>query len=276
MPPACGLNAALQAPRRVRTAIVVPALESAHTVGATLDAAIPQAPVYVVDNASSDETADLARAKGARVLTVHARSAAVVRNRGWAAAVADGAEAVLFTDADAVPSPDWAHASPTAFRKATRTWSAGAFARRRRPRSAARTIACTARSTIDCSRGPLRALRRVDPGRVVRGTSIFSFVRRRRERASSSSPTRSSRAHPATVRAVVRQEVRHGRGRARLLSRHPDTADKSRVRSWPAWIADATLWAPWHWEHARRAAGFDPAGDDAPPPPHGGWELGIP
>lgn len=90
--------------------VIVPARNAAATLPSTLRALAAQrldAPweLIVVDNASSDATGELARAVGARVLTLERdRGPGAARNAGAAAAAA----AVLaFTDADCAPAPDW-------------------------------------------------------------------------------------------------------------------------------------------------------------------------
>jgi GT2 family glycosyltransferase len=63
--------------------------------------------VVVVDNASSDATAAVARAAGATVLAEPVPNRSHARNRGVAAARADR---IAFTDADCVASEDWLEA----------------------------------------------------------------------------------------------------------------------------------------------------------------------
>jgi len=58
----------------------------------------------VIDNASNDRTADVARARGATVVTEPRPGRARARNRGVAAT---DAELLAFTDADCRPRPEW-------------------------------------------------------------------------------------------------------------------------------------------------------------------------
>ena len=83
---------------------IVPAHDEARRIGATLAALHAAAAtcglryeIVVVDDASADGTADLAREAGARVLRVEHRHIAATRNAG--AAVAAG-EQLVFVDAD--------------------------------------------------------------------------------------------------------------------------------------------------------------------------------
>ncbi|MBD3138856.1 glycosyltransferase family 2 protein [Microbispora bryophytorum] len=78
------------------TAVVIPAKDEADRIGATVTAALKLPGVdlvVVVDDGSSDETGRVARAAGARVVR-HSR------NRGKAAAMESGAEAVRLLDED--------------------------------------------------------------------------------------------------------------------------------------------------------------------------------
>ncbi|GAA3719737.1 hypothetical protein GCM10022224_102090 [Nonomuraea antimicrobica] len=81
------------------TAVVIPAANEADRIAATVKAAaaLPGVDlVVVVDDGSTDQTGRVARAAGARVVR-HSR------NRGKAAAMETGAEAVRLLDADAAP-----------------------------------------------------------------------------------------------------------------------------------------------------------------------------
>lgn len=106
------LNKIIPAPAQgpVYASVVIPAYNAAATLPATLDALAGQRgvpgplDVIVVDDGSTDATATVAAAGGARVLRQPNRGAATARNRG--AASARGAF-LLFTDSDCVPTPDW-------------------------------------------------------------------------------------------------------------------------------------------------------------------------
>ena len=90
-------------------ATVIPVLNGAHTIGATLDALSKQVggrrEVIVVDNGSTDGTADVvAGFPGVRLLHEATRGAAAARNCGLRATSAD---VVAFCDADTIPTRRW-------------------------------------------------------------------------------------------------------------------------------------------------------------------------
>ena len=89
--------------------VVIPAFNAERTLGAVLSSLAAQAPkpaeVIVVDDGSTDATAEIAAAQGARVVPGSGVDyAGGARNRGWNAATGD---VVVFLDSDAIPAPDW-------------------------------------------------------------------------------------------------------------------------------------------------------------------------
>ena len=88
--------------------IIIPAHDEAPVIGATLDAVFAATrtcgagvEVIVVDDASTDATAAIARERGARVVRVEVRHIAGARNAGAAASIGDR---LLFVDADTLVS----------------------------------------------------------------------------------------------------------------------------------------------------------------------------
>jgi glycosyltransferase involved in cell wall biosynthesis len=96
--------------RRPSISVVIPARNAEATI-ARVVAAVAEgddAPeeVIVVDDVSTDATADVAERHGARVIRLEKqRYAGGARNRGWEEA---SGEVIVFLDADAVPAPGWA------------------------------------------------------------------------------------------------------------------------------------------------------------------------
>ena len=113
----------------MRVSIVIPARDAEAMIGRTVAAAVAQAldgefEVVVVDDGSSDATAQAARDAGARVVPAHAgadpdrrspRGPADARNAGVAATTAP---LIAFTDADCIPAPGWLRAGVAALEHA--------------------------------------------------------------------------------------------------------------------------------------------------------------
>jgi glycosyltransferase involved in cell wall biosynthesis len=94
----------------VRVSVVIPARDAEAMIGRTVAAVVAQEldgefEVVVVDDGSTDATAETARAAGARVVSnATSRGPADARNAGVAAT---RAPLLAFTDADCVPAPGW-------------------------------------------------------------------------------------------------------------------------------------------------------------------------
>jgi len=96
---------------------VVPAFDEAAGIGATLDALAAQTDqdfrLVVVDNASTDGTADVVRAHPlvtsttAEVVHEVQRGTGAAADTGMRHAIARGATHLARTDADCLPAPDW-------------------------------------------------------------------------------------------------------------------------------------------------------------------------
>ena len=100
----------------VKLSVVVPAFNEEKLLGATLDSIRDSGKVFtaagweweivVCDNNSTDRTAEIARAAGARVVFEPVNQIGRARNTGAAAA---RGEWILFVDADSNPSPELLH-----------------------------------------------------------------------------------------------------------------------------------------------------------------------
>lgn len=88
----------------MRCSVIIPALDEAESISAVLEKIPPElaGEVIVVDGGSTDNTADIARARGARVLIDHRRGYGRACAVGAAAAVE---EVLVFLDADGSDDP---------------------------------------------------------------------------------------------------------------------------------------------------------------------------
>jgi glycosyltransferase involved in cell wall biosynthesis len=99
--------------------VVVPAYDEAARIGQTLAALRAQTDrdftLLVVDNASADATAEIARQAGALVLVEPQKGVGCAVDTGFRHAIAQGATRILRTDADCLPRPGWVAAGRAAF-----------------------------------------------------------------------------------------------------------------------------------------------------------------
>ena len=94
----------------MKVSVTVPAYNAERTIGACLKALAQQSyrqdsyEIVVVDDGSTDLTAEIAQHYAVRLLSQENQGPAAARNAG--AAAGDG-EIILFTDADCIPQEDW-------------------------------------------------------------------------------------------------------------------------------------------------------------------------
>jgi glycosyltransferase involved in cell wall biosynthesis len=95
--------------------VVVPAYNEQARLGDTLRALAAQTDtgftLLVVDNGSTDGTAEVARALGARVLVETEKGVGCAVDSGFRYAIAHGAVHLARTDADCLPGPGWVAAA---------------------------------------------------------------------------------------------------------------------------------------------------------------------
>src|SRR5262249_30701437 len=102
------LRSPLELVTRPRIAAIIPVLDEEGAIGAVVAAMPPEwvAEVVVVDGGSRDRTVAVAGAAGASVVVVEGRGYGRACARGAAAAVAGGAEILVFLDGDGADRPE--------------------------------------------------------------------------------------------------------------------------------------------------------------------------
>jgi glycosyltransferase involved in cell wall biosynthesis len=94
----------------MKVSVVIPAYNAQSTIGTTVSQSLAQAKgsleveVIVVDDGSTDNTAEIAESSGARVLRQQNSGPAAARNEGWRSA---SGGIICFTDADCIPCQQW-------------------------------------------------------------------------------------------------------------------------------------------------------------------------
>ncbi|MBG0826863.1 glycosyltransferase [Planomonospora sp. ID67723] len=91
--------------------VIIPAYNEAASVAATLRALAAQDDrdftLVVVDNASTDGTAEVVREHGVTVISEPRKGTGAAADTGVRYAIANGATHIARTDADCLPRPDW-------------------------------------------------------------------------------------------------------------------------------------------------------------------------
>ena len=111
----------------MEVSVVIPAYNASHTIRQAVRRSLDQAEsglkieVIVVDDGSTDDTAQIAESAGATVIRQDNKGPASARNRGWTSA---RGRIVCFTDADCIPARDWVINLLTGFSD----WQVGAMA----------------------------------------------------------------------------------------------------------------------------------------------------
>lgn len=93
---------------KTAASVVIPAYQSADTIAETIEACLnqdyPNVEVIVVDDGSTDETAQIVQAYPVHYIHQKNAGPATARNLGW---IATSGDIVCFTDADCIPARDW-------------------------------------------------------------------------------------------------------------------------------------------------------------------------
>lgn len=228
-----------------RYSVVIPAYQAEETIGPCVQALSQQTvprdryEIIVVDDGSTDRTAEVARQAGAdRVLTIPHGGPSAARNAGVEAAQG---EIVLFTDADCEPWPDWLERMTAPFADPEVMGAKGVYRTRQRSLIArlvqleyefryermARlpsidfidTYAAAYRRDLFLRYGgfatdiPIPSVEDIDLSfRLAQAGYRLVFV----------PDARVWHTHPATLRAYLARKIRYGFWRGLLYLRHPE------------------------------------------------------
>ncbi len=231
----------------MNVSVIVPAFNAAATLDDCLAAVTAQTlprqlyEVIVVDDGSSDETAQIASRHGVRVLRQANAGQAAARNRGVQEA---RGEIVAFTDADCAPSPQWLAELTAPFADADIAGSKGAY--RTRQRSLAARFAQVEYEERYARMNRVRYIDFVDTYSAAYRRSVFvanggfdpsfpgdasgedqEFSFRLCERGYKLVFVPSAivyHRHPATVAAYFRRKFKTGYWKALVLRLHPQKA----------------------------------------------------
>jgi glycosyltransferase involved in cell wall biosynthesis len=235
--------------------VVVPVLNGERTIGDCLTSLLraeyssDRREIVVVDNGSRDATADVVARFPVRLVREPRRSRSHARNRGVAAA--EG-EIVAFTDADCAVTSRWLVELVSGFDRAEIGGVAGE-AVAYPPETAVERYLATRRAALGAwamgqacgwivfvsaavRREAFERVGGLDP--LFPGGADIDFSWRLRAAGFEIAFRPQALAfhrHPRTVRALVRQRVRYGRGHAALARRYADTI------GW-GWRREAAAW----------------------------------
>jgi cellulose synthase/poly-beta-1,6-N-acetylglucosamine synthase-like glycosyltransferase len=232
--------------------VIIPVFNGAKTLNACLDALSAQTvdaeslEVIVVDDGSTDGSAEIAAQHGVRIIRQEHAGAAVARNRG--ARQARG-QLFLFTDADCEPLPDWIEQMLAPFADPDVVGAKGVYRSRQRSLVARFTQAeyeekydrLMGADRIDFVDTYAAAYRRdvflaqggFDPEFLRNQDQEFSFRLARAGHKLVFAPKAVVyHQHPATVWSYVWRKVQIGRWKVRVHAYHPSKALRDSYTPW--------------------------------------------
>lgn len=226
----------------MKVSIVIPAYNAQRTIGQAVVESLAQertgleVEVIVVDDGSSDNTAEVAKSAGATVIRQENLGPASARNRGWQSATG---RVICFTDADCIPSSDWVVHLLEGFTD----WRVGAVAgsydiantgswlarwvhreimeRHARMPASVRAFGCY---NVAMPRYVLEATGGFDPSyrRASGEDNDLSYrILKAGWHINFRSEARVAHHHPERLWKYLREQCRHGFWRAKLYSTHP-------------------------------------------------------
>ena len=246
------LPPALEAPPKV--SVVVAAYNAEATLGACLDSLghlnYPDYEVIVVDDGSTDRSAEIARAAGVKLLSQEHCGLATARNAGIPAAQG---EIVAFIDADAAADCDWLYHLvetmrrrgavaaggpnfPPAARSLVTAAIAGAPGQPREVKSSDDSLAQLCGCNMAIDKTHLQSLGGFDPLFTAAGDDVDISWRLLKRGATLAYAPGAVVVHDrrGSVRGYVAQQIGYGKGEALLARKYPERAD-TRIYGYNGW-----------------------------------------
>jgi GT2 family glycosyltransferase len=246
------LPPALEAAPKI--SVVVPAYNAEATLGACLDSLkrvdYSDCEVMVVDDGSTDRTAEIARGAGVKMLSIEHRGLGAARNAGIEAA--DG-EIVAFIDADAAADRDWLYhlvetirrrgaaaagganfpPAPTSIVKAA---IAAAPGQPREVRASDDSLAQLCGCNMAIVKAQLQSLGGFDPVFTAAGDDVDISWRLLKSGATLAYAPGAVVVHDrrGSVGGYLAQQVGYGEGEALLARKYPERRD-SRIYAYNGW-----------------------------------------
>ncbi|MEJ2429936.1 MAG: glycosyltransferase [Deltaproteobacteria bacterium] len=227
----------------MKISVVIPAYNAESTIDQAVAQSLAQATgsleveVIVVDDGSSDGTAEVAESAGARVIRQDNGGPASARNAGWQSAKG---RFICFTDADCIPSADWVLHLLEGFTDSQVGAVAGSYDIANSNSWLARWVHCEIMRRHDRMVGSVRAFGSYNvgiPRYVLEATAGFDSAYRSASGEDNDLSYRILKAgwqiafrpqakvahfHPEKLWRYLKDQYRHGYWRAKLYKEHPD------------------------------------------------------
>ena len=227
----------------MKISVVIPAYNAESTIDQAVAQSLAQATgsleveVIVVDDGSSDDTAEVAESAGARVIRQDNAGPASARNGGWQAAKG---RFICFTDADCIPPADWVLHLLEGFTDSHIGAVAGSYDVANSNSWLARWVHCEIMRRHDRMPSSVRAFGSYNvaiPRYVLKFTGGFDSAYRSASGEDNDLSYRILKAgwqiafrpqakvahlHPEKLWRYLKDQYRHGFWRAKLYKEHPD------------------------------------------------------
>jgi glycosyltransferase involved in cell wall biosynthesis len=225
----------------MKVSVVIPAYNAQDTIAQAVSYSLAQAKgpmeveVVVVDDGSTDDTAEVAESVGARVIRQKNLGPASARNKGWEST---SGNLICFTDADCIPSPGWLENLLDGFTDLPSSWLARWVHQEimERHKRMPPFIRAFGSYNVAIPRHVLQATGGFDPvyRRASGEDNDFSYrIIKKGWRIAFRPQAKVAHYHPEKLWKYLMEQYRHGFWRAKLYRDHPDMVrgdDYTRLR----------------------------------------------